>query len=459
MKTLTTSIFILMTIFSSFAQDWDSYIQDEMAIRNIPGLAACVVKEQEMVWAGAYGFANIAESVPVTTETLFTVASISKLFVATAIMQLHEDGLIDLDADINTYLDYDIINPNFPNIPITTRMLLEHKSSLKDPESQMYNYTSIGDYGSDISTFIQNIITPDGNNYQAWYFSSENTPGATQLYSNIGFTTLAVILEHITNQPYHQFVKERIFEPLCMDHTSFFYDDVGIDNVAIPYQWENGSHVSLGHYSIALYPSALIKTNVIELSRFLIAYTGRGTIDGFQLLESSSVDQLTPYDFNLDNLGWWNGTYWTFTFHAPFDEVWFHGGYMPGIRARMNYYPSDATGIIILTNGEGQYGFIEEEFRAEIANFNTSNPDPLPCNISPILDYENKIFKTYPNPSNGKIFMENSDFDALNIYDITGKKISFIHKNNQEIIIHKKGIFILEFIKNGVREFGKIIIN
>ncbi|MGK0390326.1 MAG: CubicO group peptidase (beta-lactamase class C family) [Maribacter sp.] len=453
------TILIILSCFSfSHAQNWDSFIQNEMNVKHIPGISVGVIKGQEVVWSGAYGYANIEDNIPVTTETLFTIASISKLFVATSILQLYENGLIDLDADINSYLDYDIVNPNFPNMPITARMLLEHKSSLKDPESQIYNYQSIGDYGADISPFIQNIITPTGNNYQGWYFSSEDAPGTYQLYSNIGFTLLAVVLEHITDIPYHQYVKENIFEPLCMDNSSFFYEDVGIDNVAMPYDYVNGNYVPLGYYAIALYPSALIKTNVIELSRFLIAYTGRGAIDGYTLLENSSVDLLTPFDFNLDNLGWWNGTYWTFTFHAPNDEVWFHGGYMPGIRTRINYYPSDSTGIIILTNGEGQYGFIEEEFAAEMASFATSEPDVLPCFSSAVSEINTHDFSIYPNPSNGDIYVKNIDIDGLQIFDVAGRKISFQKVDDRHIRIEEKGIFVLSFLLNEEVAHHKILV-
>ena len=458
MKPYLTALIFFYCFSFSHAQDWDTFIQNEMNVEHIPGISAAVIKGQEVVWSAAYGYANIEDNIPVTTETLFTVASISKLFVATSILQLYEDGLIDLDADINTYLDYDIVNPNFPNMPITARMLLEHKSSLKDPEGQMYNYQSIGDYDADISTFIQNIITPTGNNYQGWYFSSENAPGTHQLYSNIGFTTLAVILEHIKNIPYHQYVKENIFEPLCMDNSSFFYEEVGIDNVAMPYDWMGGNHVPLGHYSVALYPSALIKTNVIELSRFLIAYTGRGSIDAYTLLENSSVDLLTPFDFNLDNLGWWNGTYWTFTFHAPNDEVWFHGGYMPGIRTRINYYPSDSTGIIILTNGEGQYGFIEEELAAEMASFATSDPDVLPCFSSALSDINTQDFSIYPNPSNGDIYLKNVAINELEVFDIAGKKVDFQKMDEKRIRINEKGLFVFSFLLNGEIAYHRILL-
>ncbi len=450
-------VFILTKNLRSQVTNLDVFIPERMEIRNIPGLAACVVKNQEMVWANAYGLADIENNIPVTTETLFTVASISKLFVATAIMQLYEEGLIDLNTDINDYLDYDIINPNFPNDPITVRMLLEHKSSLKDPEGQMYNYQSQGDYDSDISTFIQNIITPTGNNYQGWYFSDTNNPGAVQLYSNIGFTILAVIIEHVKDMPYHQFVKENIFDPLCMDNTSFFFSDLENNEIAKPYKWENNNHVLLGYYGIALYPSALIKTNVLELSKFLIAYTGRGTIDGVKILESSSVDLLTPYDFSLDNLGWWNGTYWTFTFHAPDDEVWFHGGYMPGIRTRMNYYPSDSTGIIILTNGEGQYSPIEDELVSEIINFNSTSPDELACNSTSIFNPNQERINFFPNPSNGILKSEFNNFTDLNVYDVNGKNIKF-EANENELRIDQKGIFIVEFKVEGELFYQKICV-
>ncbi len=458
MRYVLCLIILVMPLTNHAQTNWDTFIQNEMQLEHIPGIAACVVKDEQIVWSGAYGYAHIEEQIPVTTSTLFTVASISKLFVATAVMQVVENGQLDLDADINTYLDYDIVNPNFPDMPITARMLLEHKSSLKDPESQMYNYQTQGDYGDDISSFIQNIITPSGNNYQAWYFSGENAPGSHQLYSNIGFTILAVMIEHITDTPYHQFVREHIFNPLCMDNTGFFFEDVDMEQVAMPYDRVDGNHVPLGYYGIALYPSALIKSNVIELSRFLIAYTGRGTIDGYQLLQESSVDQLTPYDFNADNLGWWNGTYWTFTFHAPDDEVWFHGGYMPGIRTRMNYYPDDGTGIIILTNGEGQYGWIEEQFAAEMASFTTSAPDELPCTTTSSTDIESLDIQLHPNPSLGNVHLGHSDFDRINVTDITGKAIDITPSDSNVLHFSDKGMYFVEIIKGKQRNIQRIII-
>ncbi len=428
----STLIIIIISALNipSLSAQIDAFIESEMTQRNIPGLAACVVKNQEIVWSNAYGTANFDTNTPVQTNTLFTVASISKLFVATALMQAYEAGLIDLDTDINNYLDFDVVHPDFPNTALTARMLLRHRAGIRDPEGDMYDYWTTGDYPGELGDFLENIITPTGNNYQANYFSPNHAPSSSTFYSNIGFSLLALMVEQVNEQPFHAYCKENIFDPLCMDNTTFWWADVDQNNAAMPYDFINGQHVALDYYSIALYPSALIKTNVTELANFLLAYTGRGIVDGVQILESSSVDLLTPYDFNTENLGWWNGTSWTFTFHFPDDEVWFHGGYMPGIRARLNYYPDNGTGIIILTNGEGQYGFIEEELAANIVNFATDQPLSLPCNTTSIADVTNSNVQVYPSPSDGVVHIEGETIQSLEIFDMQGKKVLFKHNEN-----------------------------
>lgn len=445
MKIFYLSIIFLLFNTQILKAQIDEFIQNEMTLENIPGLSACVVKNQELVWSNAYGIADFETNIPVETTTLFTVASISKLFVATAVMQVYEDGLIDLDTDINEYLDFEVTNPNFSNSPLTIRQLLSHRSSLRDPEGDMYDYWEEGDHSADLHDFLENILTPTGNNYQANYYNPNAGPGNTQWYSNIGFSLLALIIEQVTNMPYHAYCKSNIFEPLCMDNTTFFWSETDIANTAMPHRRVNGEYEPLGRYSIALYPSALIKSNVIELANFILAYTGRGTVDGVQLLESSSVDLLTPYDFNAENLGWWNGTNWTFTFHFPDDEVWFHGGYMPGVRARMNYYSDDSTGVIILTNGEGQYGWIEEELAVNIVDFVTTIPTKLPCVISDIDIEENAKVEIYSSLSSGSFRIENIDIKSLRIYNISGIEISYQSSSDYKFIeLQQKGIFLFE---------------
>ena len=110
----------------------DITIADEMNTENLPSVSAVIVKNGEIVWMKSYGYANVATSELATPQTPYMLASVSKTFTATAVMQCVENGLIDLDADIDTYLPFSTRNPGHLATPITTRMLLTHTSSVQD---------------------------------------------------------------------------------------------------------------------------------------------------------------------------------------------------------------------------------------------------------------------------------------------------------------------------------------
>ena len=110
----------------------DSFIVAKMDQYHFPGLSACIVKDDQIIWKNVYGYANIEENRLVTDSTLFFLASVSKPVTGTAIMQLWEQGLFNLDDDINNYLPFQVRNPSHPNDPITFQMLLTHTSSIYD---------------------------------------------------------------------------------------------------------------------------------------------------------------------------------------------------------------------------------------------------------------------------------------------------------------------------------------
>lgn len=427
-------LLVLVTLFVysvTFAQitNLDNHINNELSLKNIPGVSACVVKKGEVVWKGNYGFANLEEQTPVTDQTLFTVASISKLFVGTAILQLYEKGMLDLDEDINSYLNFEVRNPHFANVPITVRQLLKHQSSLRDPESLLFIFQVQGDSPILLGDYVYDYLSENGAYYNTANFNNQLGPGESTWYSNVGFALLGHLVAELSGMPYHTYCRQYIFDPLCMDKSTFFIAELDEGNLASPYTQQSGMNVSLGLYGIPNYPAALLKTNIEELSRFLIAYTNRGSIDGQELFSINSADLLTPYSFSEPNLAWWNGTSWTYTFHFPNDEVWFHGGFMPGIRTRLNYYPSDSTGLIILTNGEGQYSSIEDSLAYYLSEFEYTVPDELPCTLSATTSLKKRLYsQVYPNPAKEEIYIKTN---------LTGSK-TFCLYNLQGILIGKQ---------------------
>lgn len=421
-------------------ENLDNFVQSEQELENFPGLAACVVKKGQIVWSGAYGVQEFEDSNPVTTETLFTIASLTKLFTVTAIMQLAEDGSLGLDENISNFLPFEIKNPHFPNSIMTVRQLLQHKSSLRDPESLLFTYQEQGDPTYPLEDYVFDYLNPEGETYTDQIFNTQSEPGVQLWYSNLGFATLGLIIEHQSGQSYEEYIETKILEPLCMDKSTFRFANLDLNEMAMPHNGES----PLSYYGIPNLPAALLKSNVEELANFLIAYTNRGFLGNVQLFSPTSADQLTPLSFEEDNLGWWNGTTWTFTAYAPMEEVWFHGGFMPGVRCRMNYYPQDSSGIIILTNGQGTYRYVEDTLQKYIPQF-SFDAQHLNCNeeASGInQSREEKHFTLFPNPASDFLFVDAkfNSIDRIEIHDLQGRLIMIKNASEDSFGLRKLDI-------------------
>ena len=388
------SVLLLFIVFSlsiygqrtndELAAELDAFIQEEIETQSIPGIATCIVKANQIVYKSAFGMANFDTDFLVGLDTEFTLASISKLFVATACAQLWEEGILDLDEDINIYLPFSVKNLNFPDIPITARQLLQHKSSLHDYESDLQLWDAIGDPTIDLPTFCESYFVEGGSIYEASNWGNTAPGLSSYWYSNAGFTLLGYLVEVISEMPFNVYCQEHIMTPLQMHNATWFYADTGTDGIAMPY---NHSFNPYGYYSVPEYPAAMLKSNVEELANFLIAYTNNGNFNGFQLLEETTLETVIPNDMT-NGLGWWGMDTW---YGNSEGNYWSHGGFMNGVRTQLNYYPNDATGLIILTNGEGYYGGIQNQLESYIPLFEVEN---LGVSES-INDFDLKIF---PNP-------------------------------------------------------------
>ena len=353
---------LFMTPNEILNAELDAYIQNQMVLQSIPGLSACIVKEGQVVWESAYGTANFETNTPISLETEFTLASISKLFTATACAQLWEDGILDIDEDINTYLPITVINPNFPTIPITVRQLLQHRSSLHDSGSDLDLWVNIGDPLIDLATFCESYFVIGGSFYNPSNFGYTAPGSSSYWYSSAGFTLLGYIAEVVSEMPFNELCQENILVPLQMNTAAWFYANIDTTDLAMPY---NINFEPYGYYSVVQYPATMLKANVEELANFLIAFTQSGMFNGFQLINEITYETMVPDDMT-NGFAWWGMDTW---YGDPNGNFWSHGGYMNGVRAQINYYPNNATGLIILTNGEGDYLAIQNQLESYIPLF------------------------------------------------------------------------------------------
>lgn len=188
------------------------------------GIGAAIIINKKLVWTKGYGYADKEAKIPFTPSTIMNIASISKTFTGVCIMKAVEEGKVSLDEDINTYLPFKVINPNFPTEKITLRHLATHTSGLAD-RSPFYSESTYF-YGKDspepLGEFLKNYFVVGGK-----YYSQDNflkyKPSTYRDYSNIGAGLAGYIIELATGKKLNMYSKQHIFKPLKMKNTGWFF--------------------------------------------------------------------------------------------------------------------------------------------------------------------------------------------------------------------------------------------
>ena len=288
----------------------DVKIRSLMIAGYIPSLTACIVHNTSVVWSKGYGFYDFQGMKQPSTNTIYQVASVSKTVTATAILQLYEQGLFDLDDDVNGYLPFALRNPQYPDIPITFRMLLCHHSSLHDHDAAAaYEYFA-GDYPF---SYVEELLVPEGEAYHAEFWG-EYPPGGGGNYSNLGFTVLGYLVELLSGQTLEDYCQHHIFMPLGMTSTSFTMEGLPIENLACSYLRLGRMYLKLPHVDYTFLDACGgLLTTIEDLSHFLIAHMNEGIYQDSRLLNVTTIQEMhriqypksTPYFGVLRfGLGW-----------------------------------------------------------------------------------------------------------------------------------------------------------
>lgn len=337
----------------------DADIRAHMREGHIPGLAACIVKDGEVAWARGYGLLHVARDLPATAATVFMLASISKTFIATAVMQAIEDGLFELDDDVNELLPFDVRTPEHPDVAITLRMLLTHTSSIRDRYSvwgrpgQPGALYSHGDPPMALRVFLRRYLVPGGRLYVEEKNFYSSVPGTAYRYSNIGAALAAYVVEAVSGIGFDTWCERRIFAPLGMEETSWHLRGLDRRDVAMPYRWDRRSerYVAYGQYGYPDYPDGALRTSAPQLARHLLAFVGMGEWNGTRILQASSVEEIRRSQ--IPDLIAGQGLLWyQRSFHG--ERMWGHNGGDFGVATQMFVRQRDGTGVIVLQNA-GSY--------------------------------------------------------------------------------------------------------
>lgn len=341
--------------------DLSEFITERMSEARVPGLSAAIIVDGEIRAAGAWGLANVEEDRAVSTETLFNLASVSKTVTGVAVMMAVEDGDLDLDADVNDILPFQVDHPS-SNDPITLRMLLTHTSGISDNWDVLEELYVDGDSPIALGDFLEDYLSEGGAYYDAdWNFWGD--PGEIYDYSNVAVSLAGYLVEAATGTPFDTFCERRIFEPLGMDETGWHLADIDEDNLAMPYAWSDGDWEPYGFYGYPDYPDGGLRSSAPQMARFLAAIAEGGTYDGERLLAEATVDDmLSPQVTELDET---QGLIW-YSWELGRDTVWGHNGADDGVSTEILFRESDGAGVVILTNGQGEPFEPIEEIEEEL---------------------------------------------------------------------------------------------
>jgi CubicO group peptidase (beta-lactamase class C family) len=274
--------------------DLDDFVRRQMRAGRLPGLGAAIVMDGEIAWARGYGLANIPRDVPAGPDVEFMLASVSKTVTAVAAMQAVEDGVLDLDTDVNDVLPFAVRNPRFPDDAITLRMLLTHTASLRDNWQVLTEIYTPGDSPVPLGAFLAEYFVPGGRHYDAERNFLVSAPGTDYRYCNEGVALAALLVEAAAGVGFDARCEERIFAPLGMDQTSWHLAGLERRDVAMPYRYVRSAerYRRYGQYGYPDYPDGQLRTSARQLARFLLAFIGLGEFAGVRILQEATVREM-----------------------------------------------------------------------------------------------------------------------------------------------------------------------
>jgi len=328
-----------------------AFIEQTMAATHIPGLAAGIVKDGSLIWSRGFGWAHIDQQRPVTEDTIFMLASVSKTVTAVALMQVWEDGYYELDDNVNDYLDFRVENPQHAGEPITFRELLTHTSSIRDNWLVMVPLYVQGDSPLPLGGFLEDYLVPGGDYYHAALNYYQYAPGVDWNYTNIGITLAAYLVEALTGTAFDQYCIDNIFDALGMTDTSWFLAGLDESKIAMPYEYLPAldSYRPYGQYGFPDYPDGQLRTTLQQLAKFQMAFIGDGEWDGRRILETATVEEMRRQQ--VPDIEPTQGLVWYYTSQLGDETVLLgHNGGDDGVATEMFFRVSDDLGFILLMN-------------------------------------------------------------------------------------------------------------
>jgi len=360
-RTLLPSFFVLFFLYpaSSQVNQANDAILEIMEQSPIAGLAVAVVKKDQIIYQNSFGMKDLEEKIPMTDESLFRIASISKSFTATALMQLVEQKKLSLQDDVSDLIGFEIRNPRYPNKVITLEMLLSHTSSLNDSEG----YFSLD--------AIDPSTNPDWKNCYNDY-----EPGDGYQYCNLNFNIAGTILERISGERFDHYIVNHILQPLDI-YGGYNVDELDRSLFATIYDYQPESatfspspaayasrkedidNYTKGRSAPIFSPTGGLKISAPGLARYMSMHMNKGKYGKTRIISRKSEKSMQKPRSEDAHYGL---ALQTTTQFIPGVTLVGHTGLAYGLHSAMYFHPKKKYGIVIISSGnnpETEEGFVK----------------------------------------------------------------------------------------------------
>lgn len=349
-KFFLTVFLITSVVFNVFSQaeKAETEIQQVMKQLDVVGLSVAVVKHGDIIYTHSFGLKDIDKNEPLTDQDIFRIASISKSFSATSIMQLVEAGKLSLDDDMSKLVGFKIRNPKFPETVITLKMAMAHRSSLNDSEG----YLNL------------DVINPDKNPYWAKCYN-DYEPGKGYMYCNLNYNLIGTIIEKQSGERFDKYVKSHILDRLnlnagyCVDSldsnlftTLYEYNGKTKKFTASPQAYaprrtEINNYV-MGYSTPIFSPTGGMKISATGLAKYMTMHMNYGNYNGDKIISKkyskimqTKISEEEGYGLairTVDDL-------------IPGKVMKGHTGSAYGLYSAMFFQPKEKFGFVVITNG------------------------------------------------------------------------------------------------------------
>lgn len=261
----------------------DGLVPVQIQRDNIAGAVIAVVKDGKVIFAKGYGYSDVKKKTPVSaTDTLFRPGSISKTFTWTAVMQLVQQGKIDLDRDVNDYLDFKIPN-TFPQ-PITMRNIMTHTSGYGETIDDLF-VPDVKDL-TDLRTYVVNHMP-----------KRIFPPGTVPAYSNYATTLAGYIVQRVSGKPFNDYIQENIFTPLGMEHTTFAQPLPDNLKPLMSNGYREASSPAGPWEVVQAWPAGSVSTTAMDMTHFMLAHLANGEYNGAKILNPETAQLMHSRQF------------------------------------------------------------------------------------------------------------------------------------------------------------------